>query len=144
VHPHAPKNSASFVISRTLKLLPNEVELVVTFADTGQSHLGIIYQALNFFYLGKSSQGIRYQDASGIEVTSRLANVYRKRNPEKFGQKTLQEIRTELGWQPVISHEKHRYAIGVGINKKKINKILRAKALPYPKNRKDGIEDESR
>lgn len=133
-HPKAPKNTASFVISKTLRLLPLSVDLVVTFADTGQNHLGIIYQALNFKYLGKSQQGIRYVDTAGVEVTSRLANIYRIRNPERFANKTLKQIREELGWTAVTSHPKHRYAIGVGKKKRTINAQLDLIAQPYPKD----------
>jgi hypothetical protein len=133
VHPEAPKNTASFVVSRSLKLLPKEVGLVVSFADSGQGHEGYVYQSLNFFYLGMSNEGIRYVDKSGTEVTARLANVYKTRNPDKFGDKSLAEIRKELGWLPVKSHSKHRYCIGVGRNKRKVNKELRAKSQPFPK-----------
>jgi adenine modification enzyme len=133
VHPEAPTNTASYVISKAIKQLPKEVTLIVTYADSGQKHLGIIYQALNFFYLGMTAQGTRYIDATGVEVTSRLANVYRKTHPLKYGNKTLNEIRQELNWTPVISHPKHRYAIGAGEHKKAINKILGSKSLPYPK-----------
>jgi hypothetical protein len=65
VHPDAPTNTASFIIGRSLKLLPEQVGLVVTFADTGQNHQGAIYQATNFYYLGMSNQGIRYVDGGG-------------------------------------------------------------------------------
>jgi hypothetical protein len=134
-HPDSPKNTASFVISKTLRMLPKQVRLVVTFADTGQQHLGTIYQALNFRYLGKSSEGTRYVDSSGIEVTSRLANVYRMRNLQRFGHMTLKQIREELGWTPVVSHPKHRYAIGVGIQRHHINSILDKISHPYPKEK---------
>jgi hypothetical protein len=133
VHPNAPKNTASAIVSRSMKLLPTQVDLVVTFADSGQEHVGTVYQALNFYYLGMSAQGIRYIDNTGIEVTSRLANVYRKRNPDKFGHMSLKEIRECLGWQPVISHPKHRYALGIGVNKRKVNRLLNQMAKPYPK-----------
>ncbi|NCW29492.1 MAG: hypothetical protein EBV98_03810, partial [Actinobacteria bacterium] len=71
VHPNAPKNTASLIVSRSLKLLPKEVAMVITFADSGQEHVGTVYQALNFYYLGMSAQGVRYVDESGVEVTSR-------------------------------------------------------------------------
>lgn len=132
-HPDAPTNTASFIIGRSLRLLPEQVGLVVTFADSGQNHQGAIYQATNFYYLGMSNQGVRYVDASGVEVTARLANVYRNRNPEKFAGMSLNEIRNELGWSPVVSHQKHRYAIGVGKYKRSVNKVLAAMQLPYPK-----------
>jgi len=140
VHPDAPTNTASFIIGRSLRLLPEQVGLVVTFADSGQNHQGAIYQATNFFYLGMSNQGIRYVDASGVEVTARLANVYRNRNPEKFEGMSLSEIRDNLGWTPVISHQKHRYAIGVGKFKRSINKQLASMSLAYPKAVHNSVE----
>lgn len=133
VHPDAPQNTASFVVSRSLKMLPASVMLVVSFADSGQGHAGYVYQALNFYYLGMSNEGIRYVDKTGTEVTARLANVYRMRNPDKFGDKSLQDIRQELGWMPVKSHAKHRYCLGVGPRKRLINKQLAEMAMAYPK-----------
>ena len=133
VHPDAPKNTASYVVARSLKMLPREVGLVVSFADSGQGHAGYVYQALNFYYCGMSGEGVRYVDRSGVEVTARLANIYRMRNPDKFGDKSLSEIRDELGWTAVRSHAKHRYCLGVGTNKRKVNTYLAEKALDYPK-----------
>lgn len=115
-------------------MLPAQVGLVVSFADSGQGHAGYVYQSLNFYYCGMSNEGIRYVDSGGVEVTARLANVYRMRNPEKFEGKSLAEIRSTLGWQPVKSHAKHRYCIGVGWQKKAVNRQLEAKSLPYPKH----------
>lgn len=133
VHPDAPQNTASYVVAKSLKLLPQEVSLVVSFADSGQGHAGYVYQALNFYYCGMSSEGVRYVDKSGVEVTARLANIYRMRNPKRFGDKSLAEIRNELGWTAVKSHAKHRYCLGVGPKRRKINKYLAEKALDYPK-----------
>lgn len=133
VHPDAPKNTASYVVSRSLKMLPEQVGLVVSFADSGQGHAGYVYQSLNFYYCGMSSEGVRYIDSSGVEVTARLANVYRMRNPDKFGDKSLAEIRQALGWTAVKSHAKHRYCIGVGKHKKAVSRQLESKAMPYPK-----------
>lgn len=133
VHPDAPKNTASYVVSRSLKMLPKAVGLVVSFADSGQGHAGYVYQSLNFYYVGMSNEGIRYVDSSGTEVTARLANVYKMRNPDKFEGMSLTQIRQALGWTAVKSHAKHRYCIGVGARKKEVTKQLMAKSLPYPK-----------
>jgi hypothetical protein len=138
VHPKAPKNTASYVVSRSLTLLPKAVGLVVSFADSGQGHAGYVYQSLNFYYCGMSSEGIRYVDQSGIQVTARLANVYRNRNPDKFAGKSLAEVREALGWTAIKSHSKHRYCIGVGPDKKKVSKQLAIKAIEYPKNTTEG------
>jgi len=40
-----PKNGESFLIGNTLKLVP--FEIIVSYADTKQNHLGIVYQATN-------------------------------------------------------------------------------------------------
>ena len=133
VHPDAPKNTASYVVAKSLRLLPDKVGLVVSFADSGQGHAGYVYQALNFYYCGMSGEGIRYTDKSGVEVTARLANVYKMRNPDKFADKSLGEIRSELGWTAVKSHSKHRYCLGVGPQKRRVNKELAKKASAYPK-----------
>ena len=44
-------NQASFLVSRSLKLLPKP-KVVVSYADTAQDHSGIIYQACNFLFTG--------------------------------------------------------------------------------------------
>ena len=48
-------NEASYFVSRTLKMLPRPM-IIVSFADTKQNHLGIIYQATNFIYTGLSAK----------------------------------------------------------------------------------------
>ena len=50
----SPKNSASILVSHSLKLLPPSI--VVSFADTGVNHVGYIYQATNFIYTGLSAK----------------------------------------------------------------------------------------
>ena len=50
----SPKpNSASYLVSQSLKLLPKP-SIVVSYADTSQGHVGYIYQATNFLYTGLS------------------------------------------------------------------------------------------
>ena len=44
-------NQASFLVSRSLKLLPKP-KVVVSYAATAQAHAGIIYQACNFLFTG--------------------------------------------------------------------------------------------
>lgn len=45
-----PKNTESWFVSRTLKMLPGKI--VVSYADTREQHYGYIYRALNFHYAG--------------------------------------------------------------------------------------------
>ena len=45
-----PKNSESWFVSRTLKMIPSRI--VVSYADPLWGHVGYIYRALNFHYAG--------------------------------------------------------------------------------------------
>lgn len=45
-----PRNTESWFVSRTLRLLP--AAMVVSYADTAEGHLGYVYRALNFHYAG--------------------------------------------------------------------------------------------
>jgi hypothetical protein len=56
----APKNSESFFISKTIRWLRQntEVKTIISYADEFHNHKGIIYQASNFEYLGKTSPSI--------------------------------------------------------------------------------------
>ena len=47
-----PRNTESWFVSRCLKMIPPRI--VVSYADTAQGHLGIIYRACNFKYAGLS------------------------------------------------------------------------------------------
>ncbi len=48
------KNLASFIVGRSLAMLPKP-SVVVSYADTGQGHVGFVYQATNFIYTGLSA-----------------------------------------------------------------------------------------
>ena len=46
-------NEASFLIAKSLKMLP-QPSIVLSYADTSQDHVGYVYQATNWIYLGLS------------------------------------------------------------------------------------------
>ena len=78
----------SYVIAKTLKMIKQsfpEVKVVITFADNRQGHLGVIYQATNAIYLGKSSGQLHkyaYILRGNVEaIKSKLASKpYPKKN----------------------------------------------------------------
>lgn len=49
------KNEASFLISKSIKLLPKN-KIIISFADSSQNHAGFVYQASNFIYCGLSAK----------------------------------------------------------------------------------------
>ena len=124
------KYEASILVSRSIKLLPKN-KLIVSYADTGQDHVGTVYQATNFLYCGLSAKfkdpkikGLEHQHhatyAKGFTNTQLI---------EKYGEKVYFVDRPR----------KHRY-IYFNCNKKwrkkELLKKLNYKILPYPKAQK--------
>ena len=70
-----PKNTESYFIGRTFKLLKQttDMEVIVSFADQHHGHTGVIYKASNFDYLGETSGG-RILMVDGKEMHSRSLN----------------------------------------------------------------------
>lgn len=68
-----PKNIESFFISKTLIWLKKntDLELVLSYADTTQGHIGIIYKASNFMFRGisKPERKILYK---GLQYSRRV------------------------------------------------------------------------
>ena len=70
-----PKNTESYFIGKTLRWLKQntDVEVVVSFADQHYGHVGTIYKATNFEYLGETSSA-RVLMVDGKEYHSRSLN----------------------------------------------------------------------
>ena len=70
-----PKNTESYFIGQTFKMLKRDtdMEVVVSFADQHHGHTGVIYKATNFEYLGKTARG-RVLMVDGKEMHSRSLN----------------------------------------------------------------------
>lgn len=76
------RNSESYFISRCIKMLPNEIRLILSFSDEKQKHYGYIYQATNFLYLGQNKGGKMLITEDGIEKHPRLLGIYKMRHSE--------------------------------------------------------------
>jgi hypothetical protein len=97
--PEAPKNAASFLLSRSVKLIAKEGRFVslVTYADESQGHLGIMYQAAGWAYVGRTGPYQRWVNVDGRQVSAK-ATVNR----------TVSEM-LALGHQRAGSFFKHKY-----------------------------------
>jgi len=111
------KNQASFFIAQCLKLLPKP-KIVVSYADTSQNHLGIVYQATNFLYTGLSD--------ARTEWRMKESNLHSKTLCEQY---SLEERKNNDNFYVTERPRKHRYIIFLGSKKDK--KIFR-KNLNYP------------
>ncbi len=106
------KNQASFLIAKSLKLLPRP-KIIVSYADTSQSHTGIVYQASNFLFTGTTKKRTDIASKDG------------KHSRHHMGDKSKR----------VVRHPKHRYVTFTGDKKSKKKLIcdLKYPILPYPK-----------
>ena len=119
------KNEASILISNSLKLLPKP-KIIVSYADTEQNHIGLVYQATNFIYTGLSDKRKEWRMKNSKLHSRTICQTYsleeRKSNQDKF----------ELIDRP----RKHRYIYFLGnkTEKKYFKKNLKYQIKPYPKN----------
>ncbi len=122
------KNQASMLIAASFKLLPKP-KIIVSYADSEQDHLGIVYQATNFLYTGLSDKRTEWRMKGSNLHSKTVCDIYsleeRMNNPDKF-------INIE---RP----RKHRYIylLGGKIWKKNMSKQLAYKTMDYPKQRKE-------
>lgn len=135
---HNRKNEASFLVGRSIKLLPKN-KIIVSFADTGQEHTGCVYQATNFIYTGLSlaHRQVKLRGRENAHELTILREFKGQPNilkclREKYGDKIYHEWTTR----------KHRYIYFHGDRKfkKAARAALKHKARPFPK-RTDTIEE---
>jgi len=125
------KNEASFLVSKSLKMLPRN-KIIVSFADTSQGHSGIVYQACNFLYSGLSAKrtdwvvrGKEHLHGQTIADEFRGCKNRAKLMREKYGDDFYLKPRPR----------KHRYLMVIGDKKYKklVMKNLKYKLEGYPK-----------
>lgn len=132
------KNEASFLVGRSIKLLPKN-KIIVSFADTGQEHIGCVYQATNFIYTGMSlaHKQVRLRGREDAHELTILREFKGQPNllkclREKYGDRIYHEWTTR----------KHRYIYFYGDRKfkKEARAALKHKSRPFPK-RTDTIQE---
>jgi hypothetical protein len=129
-----PKNTESKLISTSLKMLPKEVKLVISFADSSKEHVGTIYQATNWYYLGSNKGGKTLICEDGVVKHTRLLGIYKMRHPE-LKKLPNDEIMAMYGWKYGVAGGKHRYVFIRGSKKEKreMLKCFADKIKEYPK-----------
>lgn len=119
-----PKNGESFLIGNTLKKVNKEI--IVSYAEIDQGHIGIIYQATNWVYTGLSAKRTNWQLGNNNKHSQTIA--------DKYTSKQLKEIYGEK-FNLVKRPPKHRYIYFncSKTRKKYLIKKLKYRILDYPK-----------
>ena len=119
-----PKNGESYLIGRTVGKAGKEI--VVSFAEIQQGHVGIVYQATNWIYTGLSAKRTNWTIDGMSKHCQTLADKY-----------TADEIRAEFGDRFSLQDRprKHRYIFinAKGRRRAEILASLRYRPQPYPK-----------
>lgn len=117
------------IVARAIKLLRSHVpalQLIVSFADPAQNHVGTIYQAGNWIYAGKSPESVEY-------IEKKTGRRWHGRMVSKTGVATVygkkrRVVRTDQ-CDRVTCPGKHRYLMP--LNKKMRRQLLKI-SQPYP------------
>lgn len=126
-----PHNGESFLIGNTVRKCGKEI--VVSYADTAQEHLGTVYQATNWLYTGLSAKRTNWVIDGLNNHNTSLTDKY-----------TSEEIRTEFGdrFKLVERSRKHRYVFinAKGKRKEQLLASLKYPLLPYPKKSNNTVD----
>jgi hypothetical protein len=127
--PDTPQNSSSFLISGALKLLWKDTKyrIVLAYGDERAGEIGMVYQASNWTYIGKTEQHAEFK-YNGKIMHGKTARAYCIKNwlpPPSFNGVEY------IGKSP----PKHRYIkiIGDKPEIEKITKSLQIIPVKYPK-----------
>lgn len=125
-----PKNIESWSISKSIKELKKDmpnIKVLASYADGSAGHIGYIYQASSWEYIGKGSNECKIF-IDGIRQHRR--NLY-----DIYGTSSIKSLKEMLGDRIVVEKEripKTKY-IKVIRDRRKITKLLKVKSQPYPK-----------
>lgn len=119
-------NKESFFISKCLKMLPKEYDIILSYADCSIGHTGYIYQASNWKYFGLTDKHVQWEYDGDT-------NVHCRHKWDKFGgvNEAKIKVKPKKGKRP----QKHRYFYlrGNKQRRKYLMSQFRYKILPYPK-----------
>lgn len=109
---------------RQLKRETPNVEVLISYADSGAGHLGYVYQAASWVYLGPRDGEPKYV-IRGRAMHLRNVNViYGSRNVDWLRKDIDPDL--EIIPQPI----KHKYALGLN---RKMRRYIESLSQPYPK-----------
>jgi hypothetical protein len=119
-------NATSKAVSKAMREVKKDAVLLkclFSYADTKQKHIGVIYQATNWIYIGESKSTVYEKD--GKIYHKRTISSLRKRLGNKY-------TRIDLSFKSVKAANKHTYLYPYD---KKLRKQILEKQKIYPKRK---------
>ncbi len=128
----AGKNTESYCIGRSLKFIGKHYhkDLIISFADPAENHIGYIYQATNWLYCGLTSQtgGYTYFFDGKWQHPRTTVSRYGTREHEK-----ILAIAPDIKFKRIPRKHRYIYLLGSRKQKKELRQKLKYPILPYPK-----------
>jgi len=116
----------SNVVATSIKLLKKQnplVKMIVSYADSEQQHLGIIYQAMNFYYVGFSVD-------SNLIVNGK--REHRRSISGKYGTNSKDKLeKMGLKVERIVTKPKYKYIYPLD---KSLISLCKKLSKPYPKS----------
>jgi len=120
-----PRNGESFLIGNTIKQCGKEI--VVSYAEIEQGHLGIVYQATNWYYTGLSAKRTNWVVEGIDRHCQTIADKYSSQElKEKYGD--------NFSLKPRPRKHMYEFVNATCKRKKDLLQSLKYKIMPYPKN----------
>lgn len=116
---------------RLLKKYASHVRLLVSYADGNQNHIGTIYQATNWYYIGE------YADVLGKKILGKI--IHPRTIYSKYGTHSLEWLRKNVDKNAELVRGKSKYKYIYPLDKSLIPMCKRM-AKPYPKKLSEGVE----
>lgn len=125
------KNEASFLVGRSLRLLPKN-KIIVSFADTEQDHKGYVYQACNFTYHGLSAKRTDWK-VKGKEHLHGQTIADEFRGVKNRAQAMRDKYGDDFYLKPRPRKHRYIYVVGSKPYKKNVKAAIKYKQEGYPK-----------
>ena len=119
----------SQALAMSLKLLKMDalaVKLVVSYADRNQGHIGTIYQATNWYYLGE------FASERGVMLKGKL--THRRSINSKYGTSNIDWLREHVDSKAEIIKGETKIKYVFPLDKRCV-KAIRSISKPYPKKK---------
>ena len=127
---NCPKNIESWSISKSIKELRKDmpqVKVLVSYADKSAGHIGYIYQASSWLFVGTGS--------NECKIFIDGERQHRRTLYDKYGTSSITYLKKALGNRLKVEKErtcKNKY-IKIIKDNKNLQKLLKCKSLQYPK-----------
>lgn len=132
------QNSTSAILARSIKIIKHKLPLckmLVSYADIDQNHFGTIYQATNWYYVGKMNEGAR----QGFLINGRKRH---NKSVHSMGYKqNIDVVRKYLDPNAIEikTKGKYKYLYPLTIDMKELCEKIKK---PYPKKSVKNIESD--